>query len=131
MGYSNRWKIPQEVIYKAAENLGLPNKDIVQDIAANEAAGGYGIVKGGSLRALARGIAMPIKGIQSSVNAVIDSPVDTYLNSKKFDYGDQLIANAKGQYSEEFPSHDPAAVNPRPASIVLSSPAPIPLAKIT
>lgn len=104
MGYKNNWKIPQQVIYKAAENLGLQNKDIVQDIAANEAAGGYGIAKGGALRSLMRGMAMPIKGIQSTINAVIESPAETYLNSKKFDKGDQLIANAKGQYSEELPS---------------------------
>lgn len=105
MGYTNTAKVPQRAIKEAAlRNPELTNWDIIKDIARDEAAGGYGIVKGGALNAIARGIATPIKGINSTINSWIESPVDTYLNSRRYDYGDQIIANSKGEVSGELPS---------------------------
>lgn len=105
MGFKNRLKIPQPIIDLAvSRHPELTNKNIIEDIKDNEANGGYGIAKGGGVFSFFRGIATPIKGIQATINAIIDSPVDTYLNSKKLDLGDQKIADEKGQFSEELPS---------------------------
>jgi len=105
MGFKNKAKIADKVIIKAALESGIdPNSKRVLDIRRDEALGGYGIVKGGGLTALARGISQPFKSIQTTLNSIFDDPTFTYLNSRRYDYGDQIVPDAAGNYSDVLPS---------------------------
>jgi len=105
MGFKNKAKIADKVIVKAALESGIdPNSKRVLDIRRDEALGGYGIVKGGGLTALARGISQPFKSIQTTLNSIFDDPTFTYLNSRRYDYGDQIVPDAAGNYSDVLPS---------------------------
>lgn len=103
MGYKNQGKIPDKAIVKASLELGVdPNSEEGRAIRLDEANGGYGIVKGGGLTAFFRGIASPIKSVQQTFDS--GDPVSTYLNSKRFDYGDQKIPDKEGNVSDVLPS---------------------------
>ena len=105
MGFKNKAKIADKVIVKAALESGIdPNSKRVLDIRRDEALGGYGIVKGGGLTALARGVSQPFKSIQTTLNSIFDDPTFTYLNSRRYDYGDQIVPDAAGNYSDVLPS---------------------------
>lgn len=92
LGYKNRAKVPQSAIDRAvALHPELTNREILQDIRNDEANGGtlnfggVGITKGGGLTAFFRGVASPIKAINQTYNAIVQSPVDNYLDSKNLD----------------------------------------------
>ena len=105
LGYKNRAKVPQSAIDKAvARHPELTNVEIINDIRKDEANGGYGVTKGGLLNSFFRGMASPIKGINQTYNALTESPVDNYLNSRRLDYGDQVIADKKGNFRDVLPS---------------------------
>lgn len=105
MGFKDVWKVPGYWIDQAAaKHPELDNKEIINDIKKAEASGGKGIVKGGAGRAFIRGLASSVKGIEGTIDALTKSPVDNYLNSKKLDLGDQMVANKRGEYSFELPS---------------------------
>lgn len=103
MGYKNIARIPDKAAVEAFVKLGVdPNGEEALALRRDEAAGGHGFVKGGGLTAAMRGVASPIKAIQQSFS--VGDPVSAYLNSRRFDYGDQKIPDAEGNYSDVLPS---------------------------
>lgn len=105
LGFKNSLKVPSVVIDLAASrHPELTNKEIIKDIKFDESSGGYGIVKGGFINSFFRGVAQPIKSINETINALTQSPVDVYLNSRRLDYGDQKLIDSKGNVTESLPS---------------------------
>lgn len=104
-GFKNWREYPEAMIKKFA--YGLDNQSVVQELANEEKLWGYdaipksGVVEG----ALVQGINQPIDGIRSTFELFSESPVDTYIRSKKLDTGSaQKVVNEKGEVSNVLPS---------------------------
>lgn len=105
LGYGNKGRVPTRAIEEAWKlHPELDNAEIVNDIAKDEAAGGYGIVKSGFLTKRANAIAEPFKDLNRFYNSIVDSPAETYYNSRRLDYGDQQMVDAEGNVIDRLPS---------------------------
>lgn len=99
-----RKEYKEDEIKKAGADL--PNKSIVQELANEEKIFGYdAIPKSGILETIIQGINQPIDGIRSTFELFSESPVDTYIRSKKLDVGSaQKVVGEDGQVSNVLPS---------------------------
>lgn len=105
LGYGNKGRVPTKAIEDAWRlHPELDNAEIVNDIAKDEAAGGYGIVKSGFLNKRMNAIAEPFKDLNRFYNSIVDSPAETYYNSKRLDYGDQKLLDNEGNIVDRLPS---------------------------
>ena len=106
-GYTNMNELPEKVIRKGAQQLGLNSKAIVDELVMEEGIFGYdAIPKSGWIEALARGVEIPFAGIKSTFQKwTSESPAETYLNSKKLDIGtSQKVPDVFGNLTNELPS---------------------------
>lgn len=105
LGYGNKGRVPTKAIEQAWRlHPELDNAELVNDIAKDEAAGGYGIVKSGWLTKRMNAIAEPFKDINRFYNAIVESPAETYYNSRRLDYGDQQLEDKEGNVINRLPS---------------------------
>ena len=106
LGYGNKGRVPTKAIQEAWRlNPELDDAEIVNDIAKDEAATGGGIVKSGWLNKRMNAIAEPFKDLNRFVNTqFIDSPAESYYNSRRLDYGDQKVLDAAGNELDRLPS---------------------------
>lgn len=104
-GIKNKWQYDEELIKKHA--YGIKEQDIVNELIQEEKIKGYdAFQKTGSRSALDRGILQPISGITNTFRAIVESPAETYLRSKRHDVGigGQEVRNEKGEYGLTLPS---------------------------
>jgi len=104
------FRIPQKDIIEAYKNVpaDLKDDDLLRDIIKDEVgpafgflpiAKGEGIPKRGLGRQILTNIADPFAGILKTADYSLDSPFDAYLKSKELDRGDNIVINAKGEFT--------------------------------
>jgi hypothetical protein len=106
-GYKNQNRFTGKQIREAAKELGVENKQIVEDLVREEKILFYdAIPKSGWMDDVASGIMQPIAGIKKSIQSVNESPAETYMRSQQLDegIGGQKVPDKKGQYSDILPS---------------------------
>lgn len=106
-GLKNVRQFTKKQIKQAAQNLRLPNQEIVNDLANEEGILFYdAIPKSGGVEAFARGFMQPIAGIKQTIQTWGESPTETYLRSQQYDVGigGQKVPGKEGQMSNRLRS---------------------------
>ena len=106
-GFTNRGQFTPKQIKQAALNLGLSNKSVVDELAAEEGILFYdAIPKSGKMEAFVRGTMQPAEGIRSTIDALTKDDSENYLKNQQFDVGigGQKVYDGKGQMGTRLAS---------------------------